>query len=337
MFVTASGLELYGRANRYSASRPETASRLSTTSSDASSLHRTSSIASNASTSASSVASVHTKRRPQHRKAPSGSSFHFLRPFHRKAQSEPHAQLPPPPPPPAPTSSPREKQPPPRPRRPSQEAQRWSEPPPVLPTIRPSNTQWQCSDLVVKCKDDVYHVDRSIMSYQSKWFARICSIMRTPKASKSVIDLSADDSDAVAAMMQYCYQLDYTDRSADIIPEVDETSDLRPHVNVYMLAERYGMAGLKQLALQKFDDLAKIALTVNGSEVQMLEAVRSIYAPSRRANADELRHVIVKICADHVQGFISGSHTTMALVFESMDELPEFRSDLFEEMASRWK
>jgi hypothetical protein len=104
-----------------------------------------------------------------------------------------------------------------------------------------------------------------------------------------------------------------------------------------MLAERYGMSGLKQLALQKFEDLATTALTVHGSEVQLLQAVRAIYAPSRRANADQLRHVIVKICADHVQGFISGSHTTMALVFESMDELPEFRTDLFEEMASRWK
>jgi|TARA_R110002003_G_scaffold6_7_gene328 hypothetical protein len=138
-------------------------------------------------------------------------------------------------------------------------------------------------------------------------------------------------------MMQYCYQLDYMNRSLDLNPEVAEVSDLRPHVDVYMLAERYGMSGLKQLALQKFEDLATTALTVHGSEVQLLQAVRAIYAPSRRANADQLRHVIVKICADHVQGFISGSHTTMALVFESMDELPEFRTDLFEEMASRWK
>jgi hypothetical protein len=38
--------------------------------------------------------------------------------------------------------------------------------------------------LVVKCKNDVYHVDRTIMCYHSKWFARICAIMRAPVSAK---------------------------------------------------------------------------------------------------------------------------------------------------------
>ncbi|KAF1916032.1 hypothetical protein BDU57DRAFT_538371 [Ampelomyces quisqualis] len=161
--------------------------------------------------------------------------------------------------------------------------------------------------------------------------------MRSSKSAKSVIDLSADDPDAVAAMMQYCYQLDYTCKSADSNPAIDEVADLRPHINVYMLAERYGIAGLKQLALEKFESLATTVLMVNGNERILLRAVRAIYEPSRRANADELRRVAITICANNVEDFISGSHTTMALVFESMDELPEFRADLFEEMSSRWK
>jgi hypothetical protein len=157
------------------------------------------------------------------------------------------------------------------------------------------------------------------------------------KASKNVIDLSADDPNAVAAMMQYCYQLNYNDPSADSNPAVDELADLRPHVDIYMLAERYGIAGLKQLALEKFETLATTVLSISGNERLLLRAVRAIYEPSRRANADELRRVAIRLCANHVEGFISGSNTTMALVFESMDELPEFRSDLFEEMALRWK
>jgi hypothetical protein len=138
-------------------------------------------------------------------------------------------------------------------------------------------------------------------------------------------------------MMQYCYQLDYTCKSADANPEIDEVADLRPHVDVYMLAERYGILGLKQLALEKFENLATTVLMVSGNERILLRAVRAIYEPSRRANADELRRVAITICANNVEDFISGSHTTMALVFESMDELPEFRADLFEEMSSRWK
>lgn len=160
--------------------------------------------------------------------------------------------------------------------------------------------------------------------------------MRNTKASKNVIDLSADDSDAVAAMMQYCYQLNYDCKSAESL-EVDEIADLRPHVDVFMLAERYGISGLKQLALEKFESLAITVLTMNEDERHLLKAVRAIYEPSRTANADELRRVAVTICANHVEGFIAGDQTQMALVFESMDELPEFRSDLFEEMALRWK
>jgi hypothetical protein len=219
--------DLYNRPRRYSVNRPET--RLSTGSSDASSLHRTSSTTSNTSTSASSVSSNETKRKPHHRRTVSGSSFQLPRafqPFHKKTQSQTYAQshpqrpLPPPPPPP----QQRPRQPPPRPRRPSQEALRQREilaasqsatpsspqapsakssnpqtSSPQVPSLRassqrvssqrvpsqrpssiqPSATQWQCSDLVVRCKGDVYHVDRTIMCYHSKWFARICAIMKT--------------------------------------------------------------------------------------------------------------------------------------------------------------
>jgi hypothetical protein len=138
-------------------------------------------------------------------------------------------------------------------------------------------------------------------------------------------------------MMQYCYQLDYNNKFTGSTLALDQVGDLRSHVDIYMLAERYGISGLKQLALQKFQEIATELLTINGNERLLLKAVRAIYEPSRKANADELRQVAILICADHVEGFISGSHTTMALVFESMDELPDFRNDLFEEMALRWK
>lgn len=157
------------------------------------------------------------------------------------------------------------------------------------------------------------------------------------KSSKSVIDLSADGTEAVAAMMQYCYQLIYTDRLSGSDTTIPEDSTLRSHVDVYMLAERYGISGLKQLALQKFEDFATMVLMVDGNEEQLLHAIRAMYASERRAEADALRQLAVKLCADHAQAFIHGTGKTMAMVFESMDELPEFRGDLFEEMAPRWK
>lgn len=136
--------------------------------------------------------------------------------------------------------------------------------------------------------------------------------------------------------MQYCYQLDYTDSLSGSDTAVPEAVTLRSHVDIFMLAERYGITGLKAIALQKFEDLAATVLTVDGYEEQLLEAIRVMYAPTRRSNADDLKHVAVKLSANHVESFLTGSGC-MAIVFESMDSLPEFRADLFEEMASRWK
>lgn len=221
------------------------------------------------------------------------------------------------------------------------------------PAPKPA-TEWQCSDLVVRCKNDVYHVDRVIMCYHSRWFEKVCAVVISPvcfpsfnssqhfaddlqKSAKSVIDLSADDPDAVAAMMQYCYQLDYTERLAGSDIAVPEAVTLSSHVAVFMLAERYGIAGLKRIALEKFEELAAMVLMFEGNEEQLLQAIRAMYAPGRRSDADDLRHVAIQLCAGHVEAFINGTKRTMAIVFESMDELPEFRADLFEEMASRWK
>ncbi|KAJ4374934.1 hypothetical protein N0V83_002012 [Neocucurbitaria cava] len=321
---------------------PEASRRFSIASSDASiDLHRTSSTNSNNSTStnASSIAPTSPTQRPHHRKAFSGSSIHVPRRFQKKLQkSQPQEQQPlkqaPPRPPPPPPPPPK----PPKPQEPvSIPAPAVSIPAPVVTSSSTRTADWQCSDLVVRCKNDVYHVDRVIMCYHSRWFAKVCAVVISPKSSKSVIDLSADDPDAVAAMMQYCYQLDYTDRLSGSDTTVPEDITLRSHVDVFMLAERYGVSGLKQVALQKFEDLAGMVLMVDGNEEQLLQAIRAMYASDRRSNADDLRQVAVKMCADHVESFISGTERTMALVFESMDELPEFRTDLFEEMASRWK
>lgn len=138
-------------------------------------------------------------------------------------------------------------------------------------------------------------------------------------------------------MMQYCYQLDYTNQLSGSDLTVPEEPTLNSHVNVYMLAERYGISGLKQIAVRKFRELANMVLSMDGNEEQLLQAIKTLYATERRADADELKHLAVKLCANYVQAFLHGTEKTMAMVFECMDELPDFRTDLFEEMALRWR
>ncbi|KAH9861432.1 hypothetical protein J1614_011178 [Plenodomus biglobosus] len=311
-------------SNRASQARTDLESRLSVSSTDTSfsNLHRASSTSSTKSTStvASSVGSINLNERPKHRKNLSSSSFALSRRFLKKSRPQSQSE-------PAPTSAPLVISSP------------IIAPQPVqTPPPEPKSTvEWQCSDLVVRCRSDVYHVDRVILSYHSRWFAKVCAVVITPKTSKGIIDLSADDPGAVAAMMQYCYQLDYTDQLAGSDTTVPEDTTLRSHVDVYMLAERYGIVGLRRLALQKYEDLATMVLMVDGNEEQLLQAIRAMYSSERRADADELKQLSIRLCADHVQAFIHGTGKTMAMVFESMDELPDFRADLFEEMARRWR
>ena len=171
---------MYG-SKRDSQARSELSSRLSTASSDASfgCLHRTASISSNASvsTAASSTASVKDSPRSKHRKTFSGSSIsrRFLtksKPQEPQRRSEPaptsvpvtiSTSLLPPTPVASPVSS-----------------------PPASPVSR-SAAGWQCSDLVVRCKDDVYHVDRVIVSYHSRWFAKVSAIVLSPVCTSMTV------------------------------------------------------------------------------------------------------------------------------------------------------
>ena len=154
---------------------------------------------------------------------------------------------------------------------------------------------------------------------------------------KRIVDLSADDPCAVAAMIQYCYQLDYGDTRPNPNPALYSVVALRPHIDTYLLAERYGMPALQGLAAQKFEKLAVAVLTAMGDEEEFLQSVRDLYASSRRVRADELRRTAVKLCADHLSSAVLGIGKEVSSIVGLMDEVPEFRADLFGELAKRWK
>lgn len=97
------------------------------------------------------------------------------------------------------------------------------------------------------------------------------------------------------------------------------------------------MPGLQKLSAQKFEKLAVAVLTTVGDEGEFLQAVRDLYVPSRRTRADELRRIAVKLCADHLGSAVLGIGKEVSGIVALMDEVLEFRSDLFEELAKRWK
>ncbi|KAF2134847.1 hypothetical protein P153DRAFT_402657 [Dothidotthia symphoricarpi CBS 119687] len=203
------------------------------------------------------------------------------------------------------------------------------------PSATPTYPDRSCTDLLVRCKSELYNVNRAVVCGHSQWFTNVCARVATT-ASKCVIDLSADNSDAVAAMMQYCYRLDYVDGLSS--PKSDAHScALQLHVDVYMLAQRYIIPGMMKLALRKFEALATTTLTTDSDGEDLSKVICGMYAKTSRVRDDQLRPVIIKLCAEHIEKFACGNRRTAARLFTLMGELPEFRSDIFEKVAERWK
>lgn len=150
------------------------------------------------------------------------------------------------------------------------------------------------------------------------------------------IDLSADDPDAVDAMLQYCYQLDYADKFLGLSSAGYTIYTLSPHIDIYLLAERYSIPGLKQLAVEKFETRASVLSRVEVNKEKFFQAIRVIYA-STRPGEDDLRKVAVKLCADHAEQYILQGGKTATRVFKLMDEIPAFRIDFIKELALRLK
>ena len=59
-------------------------------------------------------------------------------------------------------------------------------------------------------------------------------------------------------MLQYCYQLDYADKFLGLSSAGYTIYTLGPHIDIYLLAERYNIPGLKQLAVEKFETRAAV-------------------------------------------------------------------------------
>ena len=124
-------------------------------------LDRRDSTSSNVSTAASSTASIKESPHPKHRKTLSNGSI-SRRLLQKRKTHQPRQQSVS-----LPTSFPVTALPP-------------LVPAPVASPPSPPVTEAKGSDLVVQCRNRTYNCDRAIMSYHSRWFARVCAIVMSP-------------------------------------------------------------------------------------------------------------------------------------------------------------
>ncbi|KAI4721255.1 hypothetical protein E4T48_02426 [Aureobasidium sp. EXF-10727] len=129
------------------------------------------------------------------------------------------------------------------------------------------------SDLKIVCGADTYNVHKAIICPQSDFFRAACrpdtfeegktGVINLPTSSgrdsSAVLAIAPDDFDwdldvetttSVKLMVHYFYHHDYLER------DIEGTDWRRPilteHARMYAMGEKYGVRGLKTLALAKF-------------------------------------------------------------------------------------
>lgn len=94
-----------------------------------------------------------------------------------------------------------------------------------------------------------------------------------------------DHPTAVALMIKYFYSFDY---AADANTDDHFTNPLEMHAHVYVVADKYGVEDLKQLACRKFTDLVPEIVPQN---LDPTDAIRLIYTATPDQESNKLRKV----------------------------------------------
>ncbi|KAH8698146.1 BTB/POZ protein [Phaeosphaeriaceae sp. PMI808] len=141
------------------------------------------------------------------------------------------------------------------------------------------------TDLRLKCGSGTFNVHKDVLCNWSDFFKKVC-LGGFKEASSGVIDLSEDDSDAVKAMLQFFYTIDYA-------------YDTALHAKVYAIAENYDIKPLKDLARVKFEKAADR----DWDSPYFPTTISFVYTstpPSDRG----LRDIVIKRSKDHLNALL---------------------------------
>ncbi|KAI9715916.1 MAG: hypothetical protein M1828_000543 [Chrysothrix sp. TS-e1954] len=201
------------------------------------------------------------------------------------------------------------------------------------------------SDVEVITSKTAFHLHKVVLDEVDFFAAAFKPIYQEGKTSK--IRLEEDDPDAVAAMLEWLY----TDKYKPKVPHFISSSRLTKaccygaHVAVYVLAEKYGLEGLKSFASQSFkaemksDNLLSWKLHVEGESPAFLRAVKSLYktTPDHERQLKDIilryaTHLLCNLIRDSLKlsGRASPVESADALVENRrlLNEMPEFLVDL---------
>jgi hypothetical protein len=190
------------------------------------------------------------------------------------------------------------------------------------------------ADLMITCGSDAYKVHKAIMCSQSEFFNLACrkhtdAVGDFKEAQSGIIDIpyrkvganttepqdfkwdtDADDPKCVKLMIHYFYHLDYLEVETAKVKEqkrleenYDETHVLQnglliDHAQMYAMGDKYGVPGLKDLALRKYQE------AYEHTSAGFANSMTVIYT-STIDNDMGLRNVIIKILTNDIVNLMS--------------------------------
>ena len=133
------------------------------------------------------------------------------------------------------------------------------------------------SDFTILCNGKEYHVHRCFVAPQSKYFERACTGM-FKEGAECKIDLKEDLTSMVDRMIYYFYDFDYYSGS-DSTKMTETALSVLVHIQMYAIADKYDVPGLKTLALEKFKTFTSGPAVTCGILTNATHAINKLQLP----------------------------------------------------------
>ncbi|KAL8778189.1 MAG: hypothetical protein Q9213_007525 [Squamulea squamosa] len=182
-------------------------------------------------------------------------------------------------------------------------------------------------DLIISCKGTEWRVHRVIVCTQSEYFKKACQA-GFQEGKTGCIDLKEEDPTMIDRLVNYLYSCDYDDYATLPLTNSQrqfpaeypiQTRQLACVVNMYVIGDRYEIAGLRNLSKAKFST----ALPIRWNKENFLDIVRTIYddtVPSDRG----LRDCLTPIFKER------GLELRSRAAFKDLLRIPDFAADFVE-------
>ncbi|CAN9456975.1 unnamed protein product [Alternaria alternata] len=165
----------------------------------------------------------------------------------------------------------------------------------VIDAVESCLISGEYSDLTIQCGDDVYKVHKVVVCTRAGFFARAIKF-GGKEALENVINLPEDEPRAIACLMRYLYSGTYNDdHLGNLVLKLAALHDAsNSHSEVYEIAEKYEVTGLKELACKNFTLACETFWDDEAFPIAIKHALSTTIAEDRG-----LRDVIIKTISSH--------------------------------------